>query len=371
MKKVFFILLFIIIFSLSIYLYLYFKEEPSSLKQEPKVIEKEEEKIDERTASLIMVGDALIHESIYKYAKEDDGYDFKKIFTLVKPIIEEYDLAFYNQETILGGTELGLSTYPTFNSPYEVGDAFLDMGFNLVSLANNHTLDRGSKAVLNSRSYWNKQDVLVSGSASSKEERDKVVIKEVNGIKYTLLAYTTSTNGIRRPNDYYVNFYDANVVKEDIERVRDEVDYLFVSMHWGIEYNPGVSNEQKEIAKYLASLGVDIVIGHHPHVIEPFEYIDDTLVIYSLGNFISSQNGSDRLSGAMIAVDLNLIEGVKSFSNLEATLIYTYYKNTAPRTNYLVYPYSSLDESILANYQQQFKVLKERLSSLNPNIVVR
>ena len=177
--------------------------------------------------SLIMVGDALIHSSVYDDAYEDGVYNFNKMLSLVKPIVEDYDLAFYNQETILGGTDLGLSSYPAFNSPQEVGDAFINAGFNLVSLANNHTLDRGSEAIISSNNYWNsKSDVLSSGSRNSIEERNNIEIKEIDGIKYTLLAYTTTTNGIKSNNSYYVNIYDEEQVKEDIEQVRDKVDLL-------------------------------------------------------------------------------------------------------------------------------------------------
>lgn len=332
--------------------------------------------IDESSLSIIMVGDALIHKTIYLDAKTSTAYDFRKMFVHVKPIIEKYDLAFYNQETILGGAELGLSTYPMFNSPYEVGDAFLDSGFNLVSLANNHTLDRGAKAIINSRKYWNSKEAMVIGSATSAEERDNIQVMEKNGIKYSLLAYTTLTNGLKSPNDYYVNVYSEERVKKDINLIKDKTDFIFVSMHWGIEYNPNVSADQKRIANYLSSLGVDVVIGHHPHVIEPIEFIGNTLVIYSLGNFISSQNGAGRLSGAMVSANLNLTTDsgttTKAITDVEAELIYTHYKsgyNT--RYGYLVYPYSMLNNSILANYQTYFKNLKERITKLDKSIVVK
>ena len=123
---------------------------------------------------MIMVGDSLIHNSLYYDAKQKDGsYDFKPMLELTKPITSKYDLAYYNQETVLGGTELGLSSYPCFNSPQEVGDAFIDSGFNLVSLATNHTMDRGEAAVLSSLEYWNsKENVVTAGSYRSFEERD-------------------------------------------------------------------------------------------------------------------------------------------------------------------------------------------------------
>ena len=140
------------------------------------------------TASMVMVGDALMHMPINRTYKTSNGYDFKGIFKYIKPIVEEYDLAYYNQETMLGGSSLGLSGYPQFNSPTEVGEAFVDAGFNLVSLATNHTLDGryrySNKAITNSRNFWNKQEgVIAAGSYTSQEERDKVIIKEVNGRK--------------------------------------------------------------------------------------------------------------------------------------------------------------------------------------------
>ena len=135
-------------------------------------------------ASLIAVGDYLIHSSVYKDANRlanGDGYDFKPMISYIKEIVSNYDIAYYNQETILGGSELGLSDYPTFNSPYEAGDAMIDAGFNLVSLATNHTMDSGKKAVENSCKYWqSKENVLTAGSYCSEEERNKINIKEIN-----------------------------------------------------------------------------------------------------------------------------------------------------------------------------------------------
>ena len=127
---------------------------------------------------LIMVGDALIHGAVYADAFDGNKYDFTKMFTYIKPIIQEYDLAFYNQETIIGGKSLGLSTYSRFNSPEEIGDAMVAMGFNLVSLANNHTLDRGEKAIINSYNYWREKDVMTAGSYINEEQRQAINIKE-------------------------------------------------------------------------------------------------------------------------------------------------------------------------------------------------
>ena len=168
------------------------KDDVKEQKQEEEVVSKKEE----MDASLVMVGDALIHSTVYNDAYTGDGYDFKPMLKEIKPLIKDYDLKYYNQETILGGTELGLSNYPRFNSPYEVGDAFIDAGFNLVSLATNHTMDKGEQGVINSLNYWNsKDDVYMAGSYLSFEDRDKPVIKEINGITYSFFSYTTWTNG--------------------------------------------------------------------------------------------------------------------------------------------------------------------------------
>ena len=330
----------------------------------------------ETYASMVMVGDALIHGTVYgtahRYANYN-GYDFKPMLEHIKERVKDYDLAYYNQETILGGTELGLSTYPLFNSPYEVGDAFIDAGFNLVSLATNHTIDKGEKGVLNSRNYWNQQaDVLAAGSYSSFEERDKVVIKEVNGIKYAFLSYTTYTNGLIVPTgkEYLVNVYDEDLIKEEIARYRDQVDLLMVAMHWGTEYMTYPTNEQKEISEYLASLGVDLIIGCHPHVIEPIEYIDDTLVIYSLGNFISSQIGVERLTGLMLSLNIKKEEyhgkTIISFEDIEGTLIYTDRNN-----GYIVYPYDMLTDNILNNYETYYEKYKKVVTAYSDQVTVK
>ena len=155
----------------------------------------------EYEASLFMVGDALIHSGIYFDAKSSDGtYDFKPMLELIKPIAKNYDLRYYNQETILGGAEFGYSSYPRFNSPQAVGDAFLDAGFNLVSLANNHTMDKGEAGVINSVNYWkSKKDVAFTGQWTSQEERDEAKIYKINGISYAFFSYTTWTNGLETP----------------------------------------------------------------------------------------------------------------------------------------------------------------------------
>lgn len=331
--------------------------------------------VKENKLSLIMVGDALIHGAVYADAKTGaNKYNFLPMFTEVRDVFKGYDLAFYNQETVLGGSEIGISTYPRFNSPYEVGDAFLDMGFNLVSLATNHTLDRGFKAIENSRKYWNtkKDSVIAAGSYATQEEKDEVIIKEKNGIKYGFLAYTTLTNGLVRDKgkEYSLNVFDKELVKKDVEKLKEKADLIIVSMHWGVEYSHSVSAEQKEIAKYLSDLGVNVVIGTHPHVVEPIEFIGNTLVVYSLGNFISAQIGVEKLTG--LVVDVNISKTTiddKVYINVEeprADLVYTCKAKQCG--HFKVYPYNKLNNKILANKDTLFNKYMGIVRNLDKNI---
>lgn len=341
--------------------------------------------------SLIMAGDNLINDKLYNAAKKDDGsYDFKSMYSYIKDIVKNYDLAYYNQETILGGSEIGVSSYPAFNSPYEVGDATIDTGFNLVSLATNHTLDRGEKAIINSLNYWNnKSNVLTSGSYLSNNDRNKVNIKEVNNITYTMLNYTYGTNGIKVPEgkEYLVNIWPCTgnnpdndtkyqeykeVVKEDILRVRDKVDLLIVAMHFGVEYTHVPTKYQIDMAEFLSSLGVDIIIGTHPHVIMPITYINDTLVIYSLGNFLSAQDTNNDYNTTVgllssIKITKNIDKDNNSsikLSDLNNELIYTTNKD-----GYKIIPFSNPDiKDYLNDYERVYNKYANIVRSIDSSI---
>ena len=356
---------------------------------------KEEWKDKTYTASLIMVGDALIHKSVYRDANRlanYNGYDFKPQIEYIKEITKNYDLAYYNQETILGGKELGLGDYPRFNSPYEVGDAMIDAGFNLVSLATNHTVDSGEQAVLNSRAYWNsKENVVAIGSYSSYEEKEELESKvyEINGITYGFLNYSYGTNGLPIPNNHkylinlwpYTNEYESykEVIKSDVDALRDKVDVLIVAMHWGVEYTHTPTDYEVDQAKYLASLGVDIIIGTHPHVIQPVTWIDKTLVFYSLGNFISAQyqnDGSCYNYKCMVGLmpSLTITKTVKKdsteieISNIKNELIYTYYSNWS---NFKVIPFSNSNiKSHLWNYQNVYNNYKAVVQNMDNTMEV-
>lgn len=354
----------------------------------PPVVEEPKEEIYE--VDLVMVGDNLIHGSVFRDANKNanyNGYDFKPMYSYIKDIVSGYDLAYYNQETILGGTSLGLSSYPCFNSPYEVGDAMIDAGFNLVSLATNHTLDKGEKGVINSCNYWkDKEGVMTAGSYCSEEDRNAVQIMEKNNISYSLLSYTYGTNGIPVPKgkSYLVNVWPTTgsnpnndskyqaykeTVKADIERVRNEVDILMVAMHWGVEYTHKPTAYQKDMAQFLADQGVDIIIGSHPHVVMPVTWIDDTLVIYSLGNLISAQETDldyAKMVGLLSSVKITKrVKGEEesiTLSDVNNELLFTYYKNWR---SYKVIPFASPD---IGNYIKDYERLYNKYSAVIKNM---
>lgn len=351
-KKIIFLIPFIIIVSILVVFILNKQnQDESQIPTDKDVIE---QPIEEKTKklSLIAVGDILIHDSVYKdaYNKETDTYDFSHMFTEIEPIIKNYDLKFCNQESIIGGKIIGISGYPRFNSPDEIGDELVDLGFNLISLANNHTLDKGEDAVLYSNSYWKSKQVVTAGSYSNMEDRNKINVYESNGVKYAFLAYVaTAVNGGVPKKPYLLNVYSEETVKSDIEAVQDKVDVIIVSMHWGVEDKNKPNDRQRSIAKYLSSLGVDIILGHHPHVVQPVEYIDNTIVVYSLGNFISNQLvlGINNGIGLMYGIDIIVEDGNVRFENEYKELVLAYSNKS---TNFKVIPFSKLNNDLLNNY---------------------
>lgn len=274
----------------------------------------------DNTVRILMAGDILLHERVSESGAMPDGtYNYDHLFTNLKQEITSADLALVNQEVILGGREIGLSGYPSFNGAYEVGDALAEAGFDVVLHATNHALDRGKKGLLNCISYWktNHPDMGVLGIQESEDEQETVYIKEVNGIRIAILNYTYGTNGIPLPSDmpFAVNLLNKTQVAADVITAKAFADFIIVCPHWGTEYLYGISDYQREWAEYFASLGVDLVLGTHPHVIEPVEWVGGengnggTLVYYSIGNFINAtnENGSGvggRMLGALAEVTI-------------------------------------------------------------------
>lgn len=347
-----FVLLIIITLLLFLGFKVYLKNGNKSVntKKEPKIVDKKKEEKKDKYMSLVMVGDVLTHDSVLADAKSPSGtYDFSNMFTYIKPIIKDYDLKYLNEESIIGDPSLGFSGYPGFNAPEAIGDNLVDLGFNLIGLANNHAMDKGEKSILNSNNYWKSKKVITAGTYSSQEERDTIPIYEENGIKYAFLSYTTVTN-TKAPKSYLLNMYSDEVAKKDIDSIKDKVDVIIVAMHWGEEYTNTPTSEEVRIANYLSSIGVNLIIGTHPHVVQPIEYINDTLVIYSLGNFISNQwvLGENPGIGLLVGLDITLKDNKVNFNIKKKELLLSYSENS---TKFKVIPFSKLTENELANYK--------------------
>ena len=276
------------------------------------------QKSKENELDLVMAGDVLLHTRLAYWSEDGKGgYDFNPIFKLIKPIIKKADLAIVNQETILGGKELGVSGYPTFNGPYELGDAIANAGFDVVLQSNNHSLDRGKQGIYNCLNFWKKYPKIKTvGINTSEAQKKKLCIYKKNGIKVAILNYTYGTNGILLPSGmpYAVNYLVKDEVINDIKRAEKEADFTIVCPHWGAEYYRGITDYQKTWSKIFVENGVDLVLGCHPHVIEPIKYVTDKktghkmLVYYSLGNFVNSTMSDgrvgDRYVGGLAKVKL-------------------------------------------------------------------
>lgn len=252
--------------------------------------------------SFVAVGDNLSEIEMAAYAdaqagEQGDGdYDYSPIFALVRDYVQAANLAYVKEETHLGGDDIGPKGYPSFNTTDQMADALVDAGFDLVGSASNHSYDWGSYgANEHSRSVWNSKPVAFAGTASSAKEADELALVEREGITFALLDYTYGVNGYEREDlpDYAVSFIDRDRIAADVGRAREQADVVLVAMHWGTENLMEADQTQREYAQYLADLGVDVVLGSHPHVIGPATWLtgedgNRTLVAYSLGNFTSN-----------------------------------------------------------------------------------
>jgi poly-gamma-glutamate synthesis protein (capsule biosynthesis protein) len=278
-------------------------------------------------ASFVAVGDNLIHGSIYRtHATGDGGYSFDDIYAPVKEAIEAADVAYINQETVCGGTELGLADYPCFNSPHQILDALSNAGFDWLNTASNHSMDVGEAGILSQLAYLETLPNLTETGTHASAEAAAPTIIEAGGIRVGLASYTYGLNGFILPEgkDYLVNLIDWDGIARDIGALAQASDVQIVSMHWGAEYRHTPTDEQVALAQYLSDLGVDVVIGAHPHVVEPTTMItgeqgNRTLVIYSLGNFLSAQDEPPRMLGEMASwtITYNPHSGEVGIENVE------------------------------------------------------
>ncbi len=312
------------------------------------------------TATIGAIGDILIHDLVYEDAKTAKGYDFHPMFEPVNGMLHAPDILTANQESLVGGTGLGISSYPSFNSPFELSDAVMDAGVDIVSTANNHSLDKGFRGVETQIAHFKKIGLPFTGTAESQESRNRIVLLTRNGIRLAFLSYTYGTNGIPIPagKEYAVNLIDKDLMKKDIARARKDSDAVVVSIHWGNEYQRFPSEVQKNLAKFLAGEGVDIIFGSHPHVLQPMEWIKGqggkkTFVVYSLGNFISAQIGDFKDIGGLVTLKLTKTITEKGTSvEVEDPLFYPTFVYRKNRRDFRVVPFEKAGQYAIPNAQK-------------------
>ncbi|MEE0970331.1 MAG: CapA family protein [Clostridia bacterium] len=268
-------------------------------------------------------------------------YNFAPIYENIKPIIESADISFINQETPMAGSDFGYDDYPHFNSPRDLAYDIIEAGFDVVNLATNHMLDAGSSGLLETINFWNTLPVTTIGGYLDRADFDNIRIVECNDVKIAFLAFTYSTNGISLKSGYdiVIPYEDSEVIAEQVKKADKLADIVIVSMHWGNEYNFKPSDNQKNLAVMMAGLGVDVIIGHHPHVLQPVEWVDSPngdghklLCAYSLGNLAAEQNNDYNYVGGILTFDIVREKGIVRIE--DPVLIPTvYYFNRAFRQN--------------------------------------
>lgn len=306
----------------------------------------------EQRVSILAVGDNIIHEAVFTDAKNRaaDGqkYDFVPMYTGVADKIAAADISFVNHESPLAGEEYGISGYPTFNSPREAAQALVEIGFDVINLANNHILDKRVVGARSTVEYMQSLPVTELGVYLDEEDHDALRITEVNGIKIawlsffdlTILQYTPVMDGIVIPlmdND--------EQIKSEIADAKAKADFVIVSAHFGREQFQ-VTSEQKRVASLMAEAGADVILGHHSHIIQPVEWHDNadgsrTLITYSLGNFISTQYYGYNMVGGMLNFDIVKEDGVCTLENPVMDITVTQYsKNRDSLQVYLLEDYT-------------------------------
>ena len=260
------------------------------------------------TASVIAVGDNLYHQSLIDAgASEDGNWNYDKIYTHILDAIKDADVKMIDQETVFTTDHDSVSSYPSFATPTEVGDAIIKAGFNVVESANNHIDDFGEGFLNDTLNFWKTKypDVTLLGIHDSQEDSDTVKIREVNGIKIAFLDYTYGTNvGGIEGKDYMIDMIRKEKITTMIQKAKKQADCIIFVAHWGTEDEAMPNEYEKQWAAYLMEQGVNVIIGGHPHVLQPYGRLTDdkgneTVVFYSLGNFVSTQQKLEELLGGM------------------------------------------------------------------------
>ena len=296
------------------------------------------------TFTLSALGDTLCHNTQYwdAYNAETKEYDFSYVYEDIENYTKVADITVGSLETTFAGEDKGYSNYPIFNSPDSLATALNKIGVDVISLAGNHALDYGYTGICRTIDVLDNADISHLGTYKTAEDQEKILIKNVKGVKIAFINYTYGTNGIPVPSgkEFCVNLIDKNLIKKQIEQAKSEgADMIVACMHWGTEYKTTANSEQKELADYLFKNGVDIILGNHPHVLEPMEKktitLDDgttkeVFVVYALGNFTADQR--DEITRDSAILNLNITKNVDdkiSINKVDYVPIYMYKNSTA------------------------------------------
>ncbi len=268
------------------------------------------------TISISVVGDLMCHSPQFEYARVGkDSFDFNPVYRNVKKYLESADFTFGNLETVTAGKENGGYTgYPKFNTPASYISALKDVGFDLFVTANNHSLDRSEKGILKTIGEINSRNLKYVGTYTSQQDRDSIRIFDIKGIKIALLAYSYGTNGnpIPKGKNYLINLIDYELIEKDIQSAKiNGAELVLVHFHFGEEYKREPVQFQKDVVNKTIDLGADIIIGGHPHVLQPVNFyqtnnakLDSGFVAYSMGNFFSNQQDRYKYSGMILTLTI-------------------------------------------------------------------
>ena len=336
------------------------------------------------TFTMAAIGDIMCHNTQYldAYNKETDTYDFSYVFDEISYYTKIADICVGNLETSFAGEDRGYSNYPTFNSPDALAYNLKDIGLDVISTAGNHSLDMGFSGLSRTIDILDDADIAHLGTYKSQEEQDKVLFKYVKGVKIAFINYTYGTNGVSVPSDksFCVNLIDKDLMKKHIDTAKSQgADIIVACMHWGTEYRTTPNSSQTELADFLFQNGVDIILGNHPHVLEPMEKRTVTLedgttkdgfVIYSLGNFICDQNSENTRNSIILNLTITKhVDGEITIDKANYVPIYMY-KDTSLSSkkmklidiNKTIYNYENyIDTSISESF---YNLLKTQLDKI-------
>ena len=320
-----------------------------------------EEKVAPINFTMTAIGDTLCHNTQYwdAYNSSTKQYDFSYVYDNIKDYTSSADITIGSLETTFAGEDRGYSNYPVFNSPDSLATGLKDIGVDVISLAGNHALDYGYSGICRTIDVLDNVGISHLGTYKSAEDQDKILIKDVKGVKIAFINYTYGTNGIPVPSDkpYCLNLIDKDLISKQIKQAKGQnVDMIVACMHWGTEYKTSANDEQKELADFLFKSGVDIILGNHPHVLEPMEKktitlddgsTKDVFVVYALGNFTADQRAEITRDSAILNLDITKDSDGKILINKVSYVPIYMYKNSAAK----VHKFKILDiEKSIANF---------------------